>query len=402
MKALSQGHKPVLGSDSAIPMWGHRPHSCRGGAPGTPERPGVGPQKSAGSRFGLLRAIAVWTALVTAASLAAAQAPAPGTPTLIAMTLETDRADYYPGEPVVLTCHLVNWQSPQLLIQGAFGLQSQATDLRIFRNGEMSDTYRGSSHESPMTPDRIETHYAKTFEFRMIACYDPARRSAMALDTPGEYYFNLTQMFLISDHYRDFPVDHGVKIEGQSSPVAVVEPSDASAAALKLLRTNPHCFEDLGRQAATPATAWIFRKIVADCPQTRYTPYCLLSLAHQCMSLGANLPEETEQGVAYLRQIVEHYPAFPLRLDAQAALADAMLATHHPELSRKIVEDLIEESPDNLTRLRMHACAAPFLGPSPNPHLRTNQAYWFLFDTTQLVDAYEQRNPGGAAEEKKQ
>jgi len=70
------------------------------------------------------------------------------------------------GEPVVLTCHLVNWQSPLLVIQGSFGLQSKATDVRIFRNGEMSDTYRGSSRESPITPERIETHYAKTLEFR--------------------------------------------------------------------------------------------------------------------------------------------------------------------------------------------------------------------------------------------
>lgn len=315
------------------------------------------------------------------------------------MTIETDRADYYPGEPVVLTCHLVNWHSPHLLIQGAFGLKSEATDVRILRNGEMSDTYRSSYHESPVTPDRIETHYAKTFEFQIIVCYDRARRSAMALDTPGEYAFALRQDFLIADHARDFPALHGVRIEGQSDPVAVVEPSDAHAAALKLLRTNPRCFEDLGRQSATPSTAWIFRKIVTDYPQTRYAPYCLLALARQCLALGANLPEESEKGQAYLRQIIDdkEYSAFPLRLDAQASLADAMLDAGRPDISRKMVEDLIQQSPDNLTRLRMHACAAPFLGFTPNPYLRTNQECWFLFDTTQLVDAYEQRNPVGAS-----
>lgn len=375
MKVLSQGLRPVRGSGSP----------------------------TLAQRFGLLEAVAVWAVLAAAASWALAQGQLPGTPALIAMTVETDRSDYLPGEPVVLTCHLVNWQSPLLMLQGSFGLQSEATDVRIYRNGEMSDTYRGSSRVSPMSPDRITMPYAKTFEYRVVACYDSKRRSTMALDTPGEYWFTVHQNFLISDRYRDWPAEHGVQIEARTEPVSVVEASDASAAALKLLRSNPHSFEDLGRQSATGATAWIFRKIVSDYPLTRYTPYCLLALAHQSLALGGTLPEEAEKGQAYLRQIIDtkEFAAFPLRLDAQALLADALLGAGRPNASRKMVEDLIQESPDNLTRLRMHACAAPFLGPSPNPYTRTDQECWFLFDTTQLVDAYEQRNPGAGGEEKK-
>jgi tetratricopeptide (TPR) repeat protein len=303
--------------------------------------------------------------------------------------LETNRSEYWLGEPVILRVRICNWAIPTSIILGSFGLQGK-TDLRIIHEGDTSEPYH-AHFEPGLTSNRsIRLPYGKAYEFRIPIEYDPNSPVYLALSAPGTYQLQLTQYIEYTNLTN--PAQHRVPCElsAQTTDLRVVAPPAEGAQAWNLLQSLPDAVRDLNRLMASPSTRDILEKVAKEYPRSRYAPYCLHALGSLSLNLISSLPEEKEKAEWAYKQVIEHYPEYPLRDEVSIHLGKLYYQTGRVNAAMEIAERLLGESEDNLYRYREAEIMLPYRGPVHNPNAATNMTSWELFGTTQLPDTYAQ------------
>jgi hypothetical protein len=312
----------------------------------------------------------------------------PGVP--IAMGLSVDRKEFWVGEPIVLRCRIVNWLAPMLAMQGIFGLHGADSEFRILKNNELGEPYHAYFDETPQTPKKAIVDYAKAYEFDIVVAYDRKSESRLALEEPGAYMFMFRQAIRYTNIYSAGGAFLPLVLSAASPEVNVVDPPPEATGALELLKANPVAILDINRQLATVGNQWLLQKIAREYPESRYAPYCLHALGNLYDLLGLRHVGARDQAAAFLRDLVEKYPDYPLRGEALITLAGLHRNSYRMDAAAEIAGRLLAESPDNLARFRKMDVMKPLRGGPSNPWNDINEMCWELFSTTELTDAYIQ------------
>lgn len=307
----------------------------------------------------------------------------------IVMVADTNRAEYWLGEPMVLRIRLFNWSSPMLSVMGSFGLQ-QLTDLRIVHNGIVGERYRAHFEEIPASTKNIKLPYGKAYEFRIIVVYDGKQESRLAFPVPGFYSIQVNQYL---EYLNTYDLTRGrtpYPVSLETAPFQVVSPPEAGKKALALLQSNPNAIRDLNRLMASPGTAATLADLAAEHPKTRYAPFCLHALGSLALNQIAYRPSAATTAEKHFRALIAKYPDYPLIDEARLQLARTLSLSARANEARDITDQLLFETEDNFYRFRDSEVMQIYRGPAESPYADINQKHWDLFQTTILPDAYEQ------------
>jgi hypothetical protein len=301
----------------------------------------------------------------------------------------TDRAEYWVGEPVVLRCRIVNWFAPFLFVRSSMELGGDS-DLRIVREGEPGDRYWANQTENPVSAPPKVMNYGKAIEFYLTVLYSTEEPNGLALPKPGEYWFELSQTFTLTNMAAKSPSPFSVRSHTASSKIVIVAPPANAKGALDLLLANSAALIDLQRMEASPASQWVLEKIATEYPDSHYAPYCVAALASYATNLAGIQVAQRPIAQKYIDEIVNKWPDFPLR--HRIDLLQLTLYTESDQVDKAVdyLWKKVGESEDNLFRFIDNSLVTDFVGGKNNIRTALNRPAWELFDVTEFPDAYVQ------------